>query len=806
MAKGYQTGIGIGGAGSSVGLHLGQAPNEFGDGTDSKATVIQEVTDYGLANAAWLATYDADDKAYVKIVFEDSDGTGAEVAALIRVNGEWAQIGASGEQDLSTESIQELKDVQSYAGKLGYSLVVQSNTETAWGGDTSFLLPQANMGTFTTNDLLECITNPSVATLFSESDFSAIVSTSAGDTVQVDLKAIQDELNKSPFTIYPTYSDFNAAVVARGGSITLLPLGDQGKSDDEIRGINMATIFDAMLDLETFYWSVGSANPNVFPVDFTKAFFQRLSETRCSASLATKNGSTFYDFSQSPDSNDGKWKERVQRNTSGNIEVGTQHIAWNSATGSTNSSMAGIKFEQAKLSLQAYTQATIKINNSTSVKVDATDFDVGEKDVKNVGGIHVNASADLDFGDNPLSNVAEALDAHDAATLGQVITTVDDSFNHAIEPTAGQEMQLLDPAHSGGYGYQDEITYFGISAGDVTNINTLFGNSFFIHLKAKTTTGWVLFHEDLINGFITENIANFNELGIVFEGVFASLGQAAQVTSQPATWNYEGLAIPFPTDCNDTSNTNYVKADGTSTTTKSEAQNACYSHGRMKNIGTTLFRRGYVNYQNDSTPSTLSLNNSSPWFIGLATAGGGTFNLVKLFQLFQVNSNLSDAIAKIYLSTAEILGGQIESNTEECDDLSYRVSQIEESITPDDNIDSNGVQETLHISAPSGSFSMVDNATKTFKLPINDSIQAFDVHFTISNVSGNQREYKRVHIYNDGTNLNVVEGFAYGHEFTQLAISYDTSASGNDATLSIVGSGSGATLEFTYKTIFDFIN
>ena len=154
----------------------------------------------------------------------------------------------------------------------------------------------------------------------------------------------------------------------------------------------------------------------------------------------------------------------------------------------------------------------------------------GEKDVKNVGGIHVNASADLDFGDNPLSNVAEGLDAHDAATLGQVVTTVDDSFNHAIEPTAGQEMQLLDPAHSSGYGFQDTITYFGLQTGDNTNLNVAYSHAYFIHLKSNTTTGWVLLHQNLLNGFITEDIANFNELGIVFDGVFAALGQSGHHT------------------------------------------------------------------------------------------------------------------------------------------------------------------------------------------------------------------------------------------------------------------------------------
>jgi len=50
-----------------------------------------------------------------------------------------------------------------------------------------------------------------------------------------------------------------------------------------------------------------------------------------------------------------------------------------------------------------------------------------------------------------------------------------------------------------------------------------------------------------------------------------------------------------------------------------------------------------VNFNTDNTtPNTFTPDSNSDYFVAKVTAGGGTFNVYKLFQLFMTKSNGSD--------------------------------------------------------------------------------------------------------------------------------------------------------------------
>ena len=959
MATGYTAGIGLGGGGS-IGLSLGIEQNHFGDGTDNHTTVMTQVDDYGTNNPDWLDNYDAHPKNYIVLDYKDAMGN-RYTEALVRHYNAWAVIGLPAQVDLTHEGISELQDVQDYSSKLGRSLVATSATATDWVGAPTFLKSQANADTLTTN---EVVTSNKAGTTFTESDYTSVVSTDAGDVVKVDVKALDDEVQSKmglisgngstgwdfygvgdkiaynvqrlvgegpsfasltkqayveisttankiklsatsestdgviqfiirdgkniqirkdhidfdqiplkdiadgvdatdavtkqqldtaisevlDFTTYKSFSDFSAAVTARGGSLTFEELGAGGQSDDQVRGNNMAVIFGAMLDREQIFWSAGAEYQNIFPTNYVKAFFERLNTTRCSANMSTKSGSKFYDFSQESTSSAGVWKKRVSEETDGNVILGSSKLIHNDKTDPTVSGSSGFYTETNKAHVFAHNSITLTINNKDIVLGNIIDF--AEKDLTNTGNLILKNTTDksvssednmqqfvkfksdggltlsaedssnainikfggssaqtfnsthINFNHTKAINLADGVNTSDGATLGQTTLLIEDEFNHALSPTDFGDSQLIDESvtsQNNGYGKNKTLTYSGIQVGLNNNLDTDYSLIWGIHERINSTTIFLHLHEDFIEQKIDSgNLTGIYSLGVLIEGGKAALAKSNMNAPSSGLWDFAGRAVPN-TDPNSTTNTNFLDSDGNATDAAG-AFKATYSSGAFRNIGSILFRRGYVNVVNDATPATFHKDDSSPFFVGLASAGGGTFNVRKQFIVMSDASKISTQL--YYETTADVVGGNIKSNTENIDLIDERVSNLEED-TIVLGADANNVVETISVSnSNSGSFSMLDNATKTFELPIVDEVMGFDIAFTITDSSGSNREFKKVHVFNDGSGFTITEGVAYGHEFTQLAFSYDTSSSSTsgNSTLSIIGSGSGATLNLTYKT------
>lgn len=911
-------GINNSGGSNAFGLTPGQEPNQFGDGTTNRSDVIDLVDAQGASDQAWLDSYDTNTKTYIVIDYKD-DQDNRFTEALVRHYGEWARVAIPTTVDLSHESITELKDVSDFASKIGYALVASSSTATNWGGVPVFLKPQADADTLTVAELLTIVSAPTAAATFTESDYSTFVTTDAGEVLKIDLKAIQSEIesvessvatnatniqanaddiakrlalttdnanwdadskkltslanatdaqdavtksqldaavgNVSDFVTYKSFSDFETALTARGGSLTFKNLGDEGLSDDEIRGYNMAELFLNMLNREQIFWNTSTDYSNIFPVQYTKVFIERLTNNRCSATLSTKNGTNFYDFAQESTSSAGLWKKRVHKETDGNVVLSSTKLLFNDKTDPTVSGAAGLYVSSNQAHIFGHNKINLTVGANTIEIGNLVDF--AAKNLSNIGNITLTNTIDkqigssentqqfvklnsdggltlasettansinikfggtlfqsftnqvINFNNTRGANIADATHLTDAPSYGQVQNYTNAQFNSALNPSDKGEMQLIDStrtAQNDGYGKNKQITYQGIQAGNNTSLDTDYSLIWAIHTEINSTVCFLHFHEDFIEQYIDGGSASgIESLGISIENSKFSLGKSNQNAPTNGMWSYEGLAIPN-VDPNSTTNTQFLDANGNNTD-KAGALNATYSSGRANNVDGIMFQRGYVNTATTSaTKSTFVADANSPWYIGKVTIGGGTFNVLKKFMVFQKTADNATAIQVIYDGSADELGGKIENNSETINQLDERVTALEDDSVAL-SVDSNGVFETAFKSRSSvGSFSMADNTTKTFELPMVQDVGGVDVNFVISNVSGNQREYKRVHVFNGGNGYEVVEGLSYGHEFTQLSISYDSNgsnASGN-ATLSIVGTGSGATLEFTYKTSLSF--
>ena len=842
--------------------------------------------------------------------------------ALVRHYGEWASVAIPTTVDLSHESITELKDVSDFVSKIGYALVASSSTATNWGGVPVFLKPQADADTLSVAELLTIVSAPTAAATFTESDYSTFVTTDAGEVLKVDLKAIQSEIESvessiatnatniqantdelarrlaltadddhwnanskrignltsgshaqdavtkqqldaavgkfSDFPTYKSFSDFETALTARGGSLTFKDLGDEGLSDDEIRGYNMSELFSKMLDREQIFWDAAQDYDNIFPVSYTKAFIERLSSTRCSATLSTKNNSDFYDFSQESTSASGVWKQRAQFNTDSNLHLGSRKISYDEKTDATTTGASFLEFDVGDLSAQVNNEFKVQVNNGDEFKIDFGNVNLGSRDLLNPTSIKIDnttqsliysahhnnqfinfssdgalsigvedskpinfdfagstvqslTSAAINFNNTQAINVSNAVNLTDAPNYGQMQAYVDDEFEKAESPSDEGVMQLLDltrTSQNGGYGKNKQITYKGIQSGDNTDLDTDLSLIWAIHVKTGSRVCFLHFHEDFLEQYINGgSVSGFDSLSISIENSKFALGKANQNAPTNGMWSYEGLAIPN-VDPNSTTNTQFLDANGDNTD-RAGALSATYSSSLSNNVDGILFQRGYVNTQTtSSTESTFSANSSSPWFISKALVGNGTFDVLKKFMVFQKSADDQEAIQVIYDGAANELGGKINNNTETINQLDERVTVLE-----DDEValaaDSNGVAESILVkNSLSGSFSMMDNSVKTFNLNILNQVVSFDLLLSIKSSSESQREFKVIHVYNNDGSFSVTEGVSYGYEFSQLSFSYDVvgSASNDGATISIVGTGDGAQLQFTYKTKFNFAN
>ena len=217
-----------------------------------------------------------------------------------------------------------------------------------------------------------------------------------------------------------------------------------------------------------------------------------------------------------------------------------------------------------------------------------------------------------------------------------------------LSPSEGVEFYIKDSDKDDGYGDNNTISYFQPSDGPIDLTSYLsYGKTFAVHQETDSASCFMIMHDSLVSELYGQSVDGIDKLSMLIKaGAKAAFGKANQPAPTGGVWNYQGFAIDAATtsdNANTTNPTKYLKADGTEATDYSDIAKAIYSSGSFKNDGSTLFVRGVVNFNTDNTtPNTFTPDSGSDYFVAKVTAGGGTFNVYKLFQLFMTKSNGND--------------------------------------------------------------------------------------------------------------------------------------------------------------------
>lgn len=240
-------------------------------------------------------------------------------------------------------------------------------------------------------------------------------------------------------------------------------------------------------------------------------------------------------------------------------------------------------------------------------------------------------------------------------------TLIEVNNDEIITPNPGSQFQLVDSTKSGGYGKNNSVTYFQPQEGTQSSflLSKLdYGSAWAIHESVDSVKLNLILHESLVEQIYGRDLTGVNELTMLFTGdARGRLGKSNQTADQQFIINWNGELIPATNDANEINPSEWVASDDSVTETWSNSvKTVCYSNGMLANRGSAMLRRGDVVYTNSnaladaplvetpkySTPavsdsgesSHLVFDNSSEFFVMPIIAGGGTFNVMKLFQFF----------------------------------------------------------------------------------------------------------------------------------------------------------------------------
>ena len=252
----------------------------------------------------------------------------------------------------------------------------------------------------------------------------------------------------------------------------------------------------------------------------------------------------------------------------------------------------------------------------------------------------------------------------ESSPTGSTSLAIEENNDEIITPNKGEQFQLIDPEKTASYGNANKnVTYFAPSVG--TQSETLlskldYGKVFAIHEEVNTTKLIMFIHESLVAEIYNRDLTDVNELTMLFTGNSRGrLGKSNQTAAAQFAINWNGELIPADDDPNEPNPTHWVAPDDSVTETWSNSvKSVCYSSGILANRGSAMLKRGDVIYSKpDSvthdddaiteTPkhmsrslsdsgetATIVYDDNSEFFVMPIIAGGGTFNVMKLFQLF----------------------------------------------------------------------------------------------------------------------------------------------------------------------------
>ena len=241
---------------------------------------------------------------------------------------------------------------------------------------------------------------------------------------------------------------------------------------------------------------------------------------------------------------------------------------------------------------------------------------------------------------------------------------IEENNDDIITPENGEQFQLIDSEKSASYGNSNkQVTYFAPVEGTqgamlLSKLN--YGKVFAIHEQINTTKLIMIIHESLVEEIYNRDLTDVNEVTMLFTGDSRGrLAKSNQTAAQQFAINWNGELIPADDDPNELNPTHWVASDDSVTETWSNSvKSVCYSSGVLANRGSAALRRGDVIYSkpesvthDDSelleTPkhlstalsdsgetATITYDDNSEFFVMPIVAGGGSFSVMKVFQLF----------------------------------------------------------------------------------------------------------------------------------------------------------------------------
>ena len=267
----------------------------------------------------------------------------------------------------------------------------------------------------------------------------------------------------------------------------------------------------------------------------------------------------------------------------------------------------------------------------------------------------------LVFYNNPLD---ASLDQNPLVRSDSVTESIEENNDEIITPNKGDQFQIIDSEKSSSYGNASKkVTYFQPAIGTQSAMllsNLDYGKAFAIHEEVNSTKLIMILHESLVAEIYNRDLTDVNELTMLFTGDSRGrLSKANQTADAQFAINWNGELIPATEDANELNPTMWVAQDDSVTETWSTSvKSVCYSSGVLANRGSAMLKRGDVIYSKPESlaesgepltenprslsatlsdsgeTATITYDNSSEFFVMPIVAGGGTFNVMKVFQLF----------------------------------------------------------------------------------------------------------------------------------------------------------------------------
>ena len=225
-----------------------------------------------------------------------------------------------------------------------------------------------------------------------------------------------------------------------------------------------------------------------------------------------------------------------------------------------------------------------------------------------------------------------------AITDEEINFSIAENNDKILSPTTGIQNPIEDEDNSEtGYGKDGNSTYFQPLNGLNQSLfleKIDYSKIWAIHSKIDSVFINLIIHEDIVSQIFNKDFTGLNSFSMLLDPTKskAKLGKSNQQAAEGTKISLNGDIIPADQDANNP--TQWINNDGEITEDYSNIKNVTYSAGSFVNVGGTIAVRGDVSCDIENGTSTIVQDNNSKYFVIPVKAGGGTFNVLKLFPFY----------------------------------------------------------------------------------------------------------------------------------------------------------------------------